>query len=340
MKAAFLVKNGNAETAFKIQETSIPSINAHQVLIEVETFGLNYADVMARNGIYADAPTLPSVLGYEAVGIVSEIGAEVNNFKKGDRVLAFTRFGAYAQFCISHHLAVIHLPKEIPNDIATALATQYTTAIYAADWMANIRKNERVLIHAGAGGVGHGLIQYAIHKGCEVIATAGSDEKIEYLKKLGVDYALNYLTHDFEQHLNEKFGKKPMQAIFDPIGGKNYKHNRNLLSVGGRMVIYGISSFSKKKGTLIDKLQLAAQFGIISPLEFLIKSNGVIGVNMLHVADESPHIIQQLLQQSIEGYLKGYFKPKMAFYGPASELGHAHEILENRSTIGKLAIHW
>jgi NADPH2:quinone reductase len=340
MKAAFLVKTGKSNHAFEIRDTEIPSIKNHEVLIKVETFGLNYADVMARNGIYAAAPPLPSILGYEAVGVIKEIGKDVTHLKIGERVLAFTRFGAYAEFCVAHSKAVAILPKEIPNDIATALATQYCTAIYAADWMANIKPFERVLIHAGAGGVGHGLIQYAKQVGCEVMVTAGSDEKITYLKSLGVDHAINYSNHNFVTELVSKFGERPINAIFDPIGGKNYKLNRQLLAVGGRMIMFGVSAFSKKKGTIIDKLQLAAQFGILSPLDFLIKSNGVIGVNMLHIADQNPQIINALLKQAISGYLNGIYQPKIAFSGSIDELAKAHNSLESRGTIGKLAISW
>ncbi len=340
MKAAFLVQTGSSSHAFEVRDTDIPKVKNHEVLIKVETFGLNYADVMARNGIYAPAPPLPSILGYEAVGTVTGIGKEVTNLKIGDRVLAFTRFGAYAEYCVAHKETVAVLPEEIPNDIATALATQYCTALYAADWMANIKPFERVLIHAGAGGVGHGLIQYAKHVGCEVVVTAGSDTKIDYLKSLGVDYAINYHSHNFVTELESKFGTKPINAIFDPIGGKNFKLNRQLLAVGGRMIMFGVSAFSKKKGTLIDKLQLAAQFGILSPLDFLIKSNGVIGVNMLHIADQNPQIINALLKQSISGYLDGTYLPKIAFSGSIEELSNAHNLLENRGTIGKLAISW
>ncbi len=340
MKAAFLVKTGNSAKAFEIRETQIPEPKDHEVQIKVATFGLNYADVMARNGIYAAAPPLPSILGYEAVGTISKLGNAVNHLKVGQKVLAFTRFGAYAQYCVTHHLTVCLLPEEIPNDIATALATQYCTAIYAASWMANIRKGERVLVHAGAGGVGHGLIQYAQHKGCEVIATAGSPEKIAYLNEMGVDLAINYHTHDFSQEIIHTYGERSIHAIFDPIGGNNYKLNRNIEAVGGRMIMFGISAFSKKKGTWLDKIQLALQFGFLSPLEFLIKSNGVIGVNMLHVADQNPGIINELLANAILGYQKGIYQPKIAFNGSVEKLGEAHGMLENRETIGKLCVSW
>ncbi|MGB0805513.1 MAG: quinone oxidoreductase family protein [Salibacteraceae bacterium] len=340
MKAAFLVKTGTSKTAFEIRDTVIPEPAENEIQINVETFGLNYADVMARNGIYAAAPPLPSILGYEAVGTVTKLGTKVTNHKVGDRVVAFTRFGGYAEYCVAHNLAVTKLPNGVPNDVATALATQYCTAIYAADWMANIRKGEKVLIHAGAGGVGHGLIQYAKAKGCYVIATAGSQKKVDYLNTLGVDFAINYTSTSFNEVIKTKYGNRKINAIFDPIGGSNYKLNRDLLAVGGRMIMFGISSFSKKKGTWFDKIQLALQFGFLSPLEFLIKSNGVIGVNMLHVADENPGTINQLLLDAIQGYQNGIFQPAIAFSGNINQLSDAHEMLENRGTIGKLCVNW
>jgi NADPH2:quinone reductase len=340
MKAAYLVKTGAASSAFEIRETEVPAFRNHEILIRVETFGLNYADVMARNGIYAAAPPIPSILGYEVVGRIEKMGEAVVGFSVGDKVLAFTRFGGYAEYCVAPFHTVIQLPEDVPNDEATALATQYCTAIYSANWMANIRAKERVLIHAGAGGVGHALIQIAKQKGCEVIATAGSEEKINYLKSIGVDFAINYLTDNFELVLEKKFGKRPVDAIFDPIGGKNFKMNNCLLAVGGRMILYGISSFSQKKGTFFDKIQLAAQFGILSPLSFLINSNGIIGVNMLHVADRNPEIIGLLLEEAVEGYSKGTFHPKIAFSGKVNQLAKGHELLGNRETIGKVAINW
>jgi NADPH2:quinone reductase len=340
MKAAFLVKNGKASEAFKIIDTDIPKYNENEVLIKVETFGLNYADVMARKGLYAAAPPLPSVLGYEAVGTIFKKGQNVTQFNEGDRVLAFTRFGAYAEYCIAPIEAIVLLPSVIPNDIGTALATQYCTAIYAAQWLANIKSSERILIHAGAGGVGHALIQIAQKKGCEIIATVGSEEKVSYLKSIGVKNVINYSTDNYNHIIESSFGAKSVDVIFDPIGGKNHKLNRSLLAYGGRMIMYGVSSFSNKKGTWLDKLQLFAQFGFMSPLYFLINSNGIIGLNMLHIADHKPEIISELLEDAVQGYLNQTFQPQMSFHDNISKLGEAHELLEHRSTIGKLAISW
>lgn len=340
MKAAVLTKIGNTSDVFKIQEVTKPIPKDHEILIKVSTFGLNYADVMARKGIYAAAPPLPSILGYEAVGTVSAVGKKVTHFKEGDRVLGFARFGAYAEYCAVNAVAAIQIPHSLPDAEATALATQYCTALYMANWKANIRKGESLLIHAAAGGVGHALIQIAKAKGCNIIATAGSPEKIEYLKTLGVDLAINYTTKNFSYEIENQLGPRSVDVVFDPIGGTNHKLNRKLLAIGGRMIMFGISSFSKKKGTKFDQLQLAAQFGILSPLTFLINSITISGVNMLHIAEQKPEIIGALLEEALKGYEKGYFHPKIGLETGIENLFEAHQKLANRNTIGKVSIHW
>jgi NADPH2:quinone reductase len=340
MDAIMLVKTGNTPDVFEVQNVPTPTPKSNEILVKVDSFGLNYADVMARKGIYAAAPPLPSILGYEVVGTVTEIGSEVTQHKVGDRVLAFTRFGAYAQYAVANAVAAIQLPSNVPDAEATALATQYCTAIYMAEWKANIRKGETVLIHAAAGGVGHALIQIAKKVGCKIIGTAGSAEKIAYLKSIGVDIAINYQEKNFADEIIAQLGERAVDVVFDPVGGTYHKQNRKLLAIGGRLVMFGISSFSNKKGTKWDQLQLAAQFGILSPLAFLINSITISGVNMLHIAEQKPEIIGDLLQDAINGFEAGYFIPKIALYESTQHFFDAHLALSNRNTIGKVAIHW
>ena len=198
MKAIQLIKYGNSTKAFKIAELEKPVISADEVLIKTETFGLNFADVMARRGLYKDAPPLPCVLGYEAVGRIVAKGANVHNFMDGQKMVAFTRFGGYAEYAKTNANGVTAIPEDMDNGIATALSTQYCTAYHAAYDMANIKEGEIILIHAAAGGVGIALLQLAKRKGCKVIGTAGSEEKIQFLKNAGIDFAINYREVDFE----------------------------------------------------------------------------------------------------------------------------------------------
>ena len=191
MKTVTLVKHGKAEQAFELRESKMPVPAENQVLINVEAFGLNYADVMARFGLYKEAPALPSVLGYEVVGYIESKGAGVTSLQNGQRVVAFTRFGGYAQYAVAEAVAVTPIPETMEVGVAAALATQYCTAFYASEIMANVQAGEHVMIHAAAGGVGIALIQLAKRKKCTVYGTASAESKLYFLRSPGVDYPIN-----------------------------------------------------------------------------------------------------------------------------------------------------
>jgi NADPH:quinone reductase-like Zn-dependent oxidoreductase len=296
MKAITLVKYGNPQEAFEVRETKIPEIDDDQVLIKVDAFGLNYADVMARNGIYPDAEKNPTVLGYECVGRVEKKGASVDHVEVGDRVLAFTRFGSYAEYAKTNHLGVIRINDTISNGDAVALATQYVTAWYSACEMMNLHEGDRVLVHAAAGGVGTALVQICKHLGCEVFGTASKPEKIQYLKDIGADHPINYAEKDFVKAVKKITKGDRMDAIFDPIGGSNFKRSLKVLNYGGRIVIFGASSRGKKG--LGSLLKLGLGFGLHSPAPLIMKSQSWIGVNMLRVADHKPKPSEPALMPS------------------------------------------
>lgn len=341
MKAAFVKAYGVSNKAFEIREVNDPVSESDEVLIEVQTFGINYADVMARKGLYNDAPDLPFVPGYEVVGKVIQKGEQISDkIDLGDRVLAFTRFNGYASKVKVKEQAIVKLPEMIPNEEAVALATQYCTAWFAGVLRANMMRGETVLVHAGAGGVGTGLIQLAKHTGCNVIATAGSDKKIDYLKSIGVTQAVNYREQDFVSTLIQKGFKAKIDVIFDPIGGKSFRKNLKLLSNGGRMVMYGVSTWSHKRGTLLDKVKLALDFGILHPIELLMRSQSIIGVNMLRIADDHPQIIEQGLSKMVSLYIEGKIKPTVGGAFRIDELNKAHDLIESRKTIGKISVNW
>ena len=220
MKAAVLVRTGDAAKAFEIREVPVPKIKEGEVLIQVEGFGLNFADVVAREGMYEDAPPIPSILGYDVVGRVTEVAPDIKHVKIGDRVTAMTRFGGYAEYVAAMGMGVAKISDDMPVGEGTALTTQYCTAYYAAAEAANIHEGDSVLIHSAAGGVGTALVQYARHMKCEIYATAGSESKLKMLSEEGVHHAINYVTEDFEAVINSKTGGKGVDAIFDAVGGR------------------------------------------------------------------------------------------------------------------------
>ena len=338
MKAAVLVKNGSAFKAFEIREVPKPSVMQGKVLIKVAAFGLNFADVMARNGMYKEAPPLPAILGYDVAGTIEEIGDGVTNVKKGDRVTAMTRFGGYAEYAVTNASAVAIIPDKLDAATATALTTQYCTAFYAASEMVNLHKGDKVLIQSGAGGVGTALIQFAKHMQCEIFATAGSEKKINYLKQLGVHHPINYNTENFETVIKKITGQKGVDVIFDAVGGKSVKKGMRLLAPGGRLVCYGAAALSNKN--IFGKIETALQFGFYHPAMLMMPSKSIIGINMLAIADSQPAIIERCLSAVMKLYEAGIFIPEIAKIFNANKISEAHDYLEKRKSIGKVVVQW
>ena len=338
MKAAVLVKNSSANDSFEIREIDKPKAEEGQVLIKVEAFGLNFADIMARQGIYQDCPPLPAVIGYDVVGEVVEIGLGVDNVQVGDRVTAMTRFGAYAEYAITDYRACAKIADAYPVGKATALTTQYCTAYYCLEEMLNLYPGDKVLIHAAAGGVGTALVQLAKHKGCEIFGTAGSAEKLEYLRELGVDHPINYRSSDFEQEVRKLAGDGGLDAVFDPVGGDSVKKGLRLLGSGGRIVLFGASSMT---GTnVFGKISAGLGFGFYHPAEFMMASKSMIGVNMLRIADNRPMVLKRCLEKVVQLVEDGVLDPTEAKVFPIDELAEAHEFLEGRKSIGKVSVKW
>jgi NADPH:quinone reductase-like Zn-dependent oxidoreductase len=155
MRAAVLVRDGPVDKAFGIRELPDPLPTAEEVRITVDAFGLNFGDVMARRGMYPDAPAPPSILGFDAVG------GNITHLRPGMRVVAMTRFGAYATKTVATRFGVVPIPDDLDASAATALARQYVTAWFAAMEQLTLQPGNRVLIHAAAGGVGTALVQIA-----------------------------------------------------------------------------------------------------------------------------------------------------------------------------------
>lgn len=342
MKAYYLIKNGKSETAFELRDLKLNDPNDNEVMIETEVFGLNFADVMARLGYYKACPPLPTVIGYDVVGKIIKKGKNVNDLKIGQRVTALTRFGGYATHVITNYHGVVPIKEDSDAAEATALATQYITAYYAAEFSMNLREGEHVLIQAAAGGVGTALIQIATSKGCIVYGTAGSEEKLDYLKSQGVDYPINYKEYDFYEYIKKQRGEKSMDAIFDSVGGNYVKKGLKLLAPGGRFVMYGASQIAgdSDKKSIYRQLKTLFGFGKNRPIKFLAQSQSLIGVNMLQIADNKPYILKECMEKVVELYNENEIKPVVSKVFKAEDLAEAHNFLQKRQSTGKVAVKW
>lgn len=341
MKAIVLTKFGKSDTAFEIQERPIPTPQDHEICIKVDAFGLNFADVMARQGLYQDCPPLPTVLGYEVVGHIHTVGKDVKDFEIGQRVVSLTRFGAYAEYAVADARAAAVISDDMDYCVAAALATQYATAYYCAAYATQLHQGDHVLIQAAAGGVGTALVQLAKQKGCIVYGTAGSEKKLDYLRSLGVDHPINYNTTDFAKYIVETSGKNAIDVAFDSVGGSSVKKARKLLAIGtGRIVCYGVASRSGKRKGIIGDLKLVFGFGFLAIVELLLKSQGIIGVNMLRIADNRPDTLKFCIQSVVKMVEEGTLNPTIGGKFSVDEIVKAHDFLGGRQSIGKVAVHW
>jgi NADPH:quinone reductase-like Zn-dependent oxidoreductase len=340
MRAAVLVRHGSADRAFEIRELPDPVPTAEQVRIAVDVFGLNFGDVMARLGMYPDAPALPSILGFDAVGRVDAVGGNITHLRPGMRVVAMTRFGAYATKAVATRFGAVPIPDDLDAAEATALATQYVTAWFAAMEQTTLQPGDRVLIHSAAGGVGTALVQIAKMLGCVVFGTTSSRQKLDYLRRIGVDYPINRRTEDVERACLKASGGKKFDVVFDSIGGGLFRSDLHLLHAGGRVIGLGIAGMSSNRPNPFRALRNAIGFGLYHPLVLLSSSRGMIGINLLRVADETPAVILRCLTAVVDRVKAGQLRPIVGKTFSVDQLAEVHEHLASRASVGKIALAW
>lgn len=339
MKAIYIVKYGNADKAFEIREVPKPVPKAGQVLVKVEGFGLNFADVHARKGIYRDAPPLPCVIGYDVCGHVEEIANGAKGFKAGDRVIAFTHFGGYAEYVAADVRTVVKISDKPNVAEATALLTQYCTAYYCAAVAVNLNEGDKVLIHSAAGGVGVALMQYATHKRCKIFATTSSEWKKEFLMQAGALNTVNTSTEDFVEYIKYATSGEGVDVIFDSVGGSFVRRGMKALAPGGRMVCYGVATLNSTSN-IFSRVAKLMQFGFYHPGILMLQGKGIIGVSMLKIALEKPDAFQRCLKEVIHLHEQKIFQPVAFNIFKAGQIASAHKFLEERKSIGKVACVW
>ena len=339
MEALFLVKNGKSDLAFEKRAIQVENPNEGEVQITVESFGINYADVMARNGLYRETPDLPCVLGYEVMGTITKVGQSVDQNLMGKKVVAFTRFGGYSKIVNANLSALAVIDHARPKE-ALALATQYVTAYYMAFYCNGIHPNDNVLIHASAGGVGTALIQLAKLKGARVFGTASSKTKLDYIKSQGADYAINYLENDYSEIIQKQLGEQKLDATFNPIAGSTFKKDLSLLNAGGKLFLYGGSERSGKKWGLFSTLNFVRKMGRMIPIGLMMTSKSVLGVNMLKIGDHKPEVLATCLREVVKLWQEEKIKPQIASEFNAKDIAEAHSFMENRKSIGKIIVSW
>jgi NADPH:quinone reductase-like Zn-dependent oxidoreductase len=331
MRAVVITRHG-APDVLEVQERPDPVVGPGQVRIEVGAAGLNFAEVMARMGMYPDAPKPPCVVGYEVAGTVAEVGEGVTEVAVGDRVVAGTEFGGHAEQVVVGAADTIALPAALSFEQGAAVPVNYATAWAALISYGNVQPGERVLIHAAAGGVGIAATQIAKQHGAEVWGTA-SPAKHEAILGFGVDHALDYRTDGWER------GLPPFDVILDALGGPSFNRSYGMLRAGGRLVAYGASSVvSGEKRNLLKAapkaLRMVRGFNLI---EQMSASKAVIGLNMLSLWKDRGTLEPWVAP--LRGLLAdGTLTPVVSDAVPFDRAADAHRIITERRNVGKVVL--
>jgi NADPH:quinone reductase-like Zn-dependent oxidoreductase len=341
VKAVVLTGTGGYDV-LQVQERPDPPVGAGEVRIAVKAAGVNFADTMARVGLYPDAPKPPCVLGYEVAGEVESVGEGVGDRKVGDRVLAGTRFNGQAELVTVPADQALPLPDSISFEQGAAFPVNYGTAYAALIVMGSLRKGDRVLIHSAAGGVGISATQIARNAGAEIFGTA-SPGKHDAIREQGVDHPIDYRSLDFEVETMRITGGEGVDLIIDARGPISFRKDYRLLRSGGRLVMYGLSEGSREGRRDIPAMlrSLVSMPTATMPwwrsLMIMNENKGVFGLNMLNWWDAEGNL-DRLVDPLMADLETGRIDPVVAEAFPFERAGDAHEFIAERRNVGKVVL--
>jgi synaptic vesicle membrane protein VAT-1 len=337
---AMLIRRYGPPEVFETGEMPDPQPQAGEVVIRVKAVGVNFADLLQRMGLYPGTPKPPFVPGLEIAGVVEKVaehGAEQPTLKRGDAVAAFTRFGAYAEWVSVPARDAYRLPPGMTFEDGAAIPINYLTAYHALFTMGNLQPGNRVLIHGAAGGVGIAAVQLARARGLVTFGTAGP-AKQEFLRRMGVDHAIDYEKSDFGQVVR-KFVPDGIEMVMDPIGGKSFARSAQCLGPMGRLVVYGFSAAAGPHGrkSWLRAGRAFLQIPRFHPLKLMSQNMAVIGVSMGNLRSRAA-IVRGELNDLFKMYSTGQIKPVIGKTFPLSEAAAAHRYIHERKNIGKVIL--
>jgi NADPH:quinone reductase-like Zn-dependent oxidoreductase len=330
MRAVAITKHGGPGV-LEVQERPAPELRVGEVRIDVAAAGINFADVMARMGLYPDAPKPPCVVGYEVAGTILELGEGVDGLSHGERVLAGTMFGGYSSQVVVPAHDVVALPDRLTFEQGAAVPVNYATAWAGLIGYGSLRAGERVLIHSAGGGVGIAATQIAKRHGAEVYGTA-SPGKHARIREFGVDEVLDYTTPGWER------GLAPFDVILDAIGGKSFRRGYDMLRPGGRLVAFGASSLvSGERRNLVTALKTVVRMPRFNMIKQMSESKAVIGLNMLSLWKDRGTLrpwIEPLQELLADGTVDPVVGGSFGF----EQAGEAQSMIVERRNVGKVVL--
>ena len=337
MRSIWITKSGGLDV-LQVRESPDPELTPGHVRVRVHASGLNFSDVMARQGLYPDAPKPPCVVGYEAAGEVDAVGAGVTAPKVGDRVLALTRFGGHADTVCVPAGQALPMPEGMSFEEGAALPVNYITAYHMLFRVGALRPGERVLIHMAAGGVGLAALQLC--KTVERVVTFGtaSASKHDALRAEGCAHPIDYRTADYAAEILRLTDGKGVDVVLDALGGKDWRKGYDLLRPAGRLIAFGFANMSSgEKRSYFHMARQAVAIPLFTPIGLMDKNRAIAGVNIGHLWDEM-EMLNEEMQALLALYREGKIKPHIDSSFPFADAASAHRRIQDRKNVGKVVL--
>ena len=318
MKAINILENKHLEWS----ESDLPLISDDDVLIKISATSVNRADVVQKNGLYPPPPGASNILGLECSGIIEKIGKNVKNRKVGEKVCALLAGGGYAEYVSCPEVQAIPIPEGVSLIEASSLPEVYATCWLNLFQEANLLKGEKVLLHAGASGIGTAAIQLCKAFECKSFVTAGTSEKIKFCCELGANDGALRTEEPFKKI--KEWSPEGVDIILDPVGGNYFEDNINVLSMEGRLVIIG----------LMGGVKSSINLGSI-----LMKRQKIIGSTIRARSVPVKGKIMSDLHKHVWPFFKSkIIKPIVHETLNIKDADKAHEIMEKDQNIGKIIL--
>ena len=336
MRQIYITGHGGPEK-LQLRESADPLPQAGEVRIRVRASGINFADILARKGLYPDAPKLPCVVGYEVSGVVDAVGPGVAEDWQGRAVFALTRFGGYSDTVVVPLPQVFDKPAALTHEQAAAIPVNYLTAWQLMVVVGSLSKDESVLIHNAGSGVGLAAIDLGRHIGAKLYGTA-STSKHDFLRERGLHYPIDYRGADWSPELDRLTEGRGVELILDPLGGAHWKKSYKALRHTGRLGMFGISTASES-GLIrpLAFLKLALSLPLFNPVSLMNDNRSVFGVNLGHLWHENGKI-RPWMETLLRGVAEGWVRPHVDKAFPLAQVGEAHSYIEARRNIGKVVL--
>ena len=336
MRAIVLERRGGPEV-LRVREVPDPAPGAGEVRVRVDAIGVNFAEVLSRKGLYGWAPAMPYIPGMEATGTVDSLGEGVEGRAIGERVVVGAQHGAYAEMIVVRERQALPAIEGYSTEENAAIAVNYLTAWVALMEMARLRPTDRVLVTAAAGGVGTAALQIATCFGCATVGMAGSDTKLEAIRALGAESAVNYRGAGFEERLREAAGPELFDVVLEVVGGDVYRAVWPVLAPFGRVVVAGFASLALQRWNPVSWARTWRDLPKADIRSLAPASHGLLATHVGYLLDDPPRLAR--VWGELMAFVAAHgIRPVVGATFSFENMAEAHRLMESRRSIGKIVV--